>query len=573
VKTLFRLTIFLSLLFFICLEAASAGEITERLDYPEYWLQEGVAQYSLHNYDRALMLIDNALGQDPTLASAWMWRGKVLEKLGRTEEAGESNARARELDPLIEDPFRKKVGALAELEVTPVPTARPVKEEDEIADMIASDVDIGKKPDPTGPDLTMYDLQASLSSETKQVLITAVIGNEGIKPSRDFFITFFGSYNTPVTSNDSAIGFYLVPNLLPGTKKTIQGYFPVSRIPSGNYYIGAYMDPNNEVMEISEENNGKTAPTLVDVPEVSSTEGSQLGGSQLAVPKTPITEPVSNKRADLVVEQVSGPTEVYLGDTVPVTTTVRNAGDEDAGQFRMTVYLSRDSMVTDDDISLGSGDVSDLAAGKAREGSASVTIPLNVIPGSYYLIALADSQNKILERNKDNNSKVQQEQVIVKTLELNGTLPSLESTEEETNPAPDITPVPSPVVPSVPVLLLPDLVARNITSATTGKPGGNIDVSTTVINEGEGDSGKFTVSLFLSPDTIIRKDEDLLVGIGEIETLFAGKQRSGNATAPVPATIKPGTYYFGLFVDSDRVINETDETNNYGSSLVPIIIE
>jgi len=592
VRTPCRLIIFLILLLCSCTGIVWAEDITQRLEYPEYWISEGVAQYTLHNFDRALVLIENGLSQDGTLANGWLWRGRVLEKLGRTTEAQESFAKARELDPLIEDPFRKKVGALAELDITPVPTARPVQSEDKLKELIQSDIDVSKKPDPTGPDLVIYDLQAVINPETRQVEITAVIGNEGIKPSRDFFITFYGSYTTPVSSNDTAIGFYLVPNLLPGTKKTIEGYFPISQIPSGNYYIGAYMDPNNAVMEISEDNNGKTAPGLVDVPEVTSSEGSQLGGSQLAVPKRPVEEPISNKKVDLLIESVSGPLQAYLGDSIPVTTMVKNAGDADAGSFRLTLYLSRDGQISGDDIELGFGDVPDLGIGKAREGSATVTIPLNIIPGSYYLIGLADSQNKIRDANRDNNHKSQADQILIKTLELNDTVRSDETLKEagsltpvnEAETLPVLTTVTPTPEPSPDISLdqmvdsqstssgLPDLVPTDVTSASTGTPGGVIDVSTTVHNKGGGDADSFTVSLFLSPDTVIREDEDLLVGMGEIENLLSGKQRSGNASAPIPETIKPGTYYFGLFVDSGKVINESDELNNYGSSLTPITI-
>ncbi|PKL59441.1 MAG: hypothetical protein CVV33_07805, partial [Methanomicrobiales archaeon HGW-Methanomicrobiales-4] len=107
------------------IQVVSATDMTDRLDYPEYWLEQGVVQYSLKNYDRALSLIDNALKQDSTLSSAWMWRGKVLRKLGKTAEADESDAKAKEFDPLINDPFRKKVGALADATITPLPVARP----------------------------------------------------------------------------------------------------------------------------------------------------------------------------------------------------------------------------------------------------------------------------------------------------------------------------------------------------------------------------------------------------------------------------------------------------------------
>lgn len=554
-------------------ETALAAEITDQIQYPEYWLEEGVAHYTLHNYDRALLLIDNALSQDPTLASGWMWRGRVLSQLGRIAEAQESAAKARELDPLIDEPFKKKAGALAELEITPVPTARPVQTEDKLKEMIQSDVDVSKKPDPTGPDMVMYDLQATLLPDSRQVAIQAVIGNEGVKPSRDFFITFYGSYQTPVTSADHPIGFYLVSNLLPGTKKTISGFFPVSQIPSGAYYIGAYIDPNNEVMEISEDNNGKTAATLVDVPEVNPSEGSQLGNSQLAVPRDPVTEPISNLRADLMVDEITFPPEAVLGDSIPVTTRVKNTGDEDAGSFRLMISLSRDRSISDDDVPLGYGDISDLASGKGRDGTASVTIPLNIIPGSYFLIANADSQGKIREHSKENNILVGSEPLLVRTLDLNQTL-----NPDPVMPEPSATIGPvgaedTPVQTSSPdELLLPDLVVTEVLSPSSGTPGGSMNVSTRVLNKGEADAEAFTVSLFLSPDSVIREDEDLLVGLGEIESLFSGKERSGNASAPIPATIKPGTYFFGLFVDSDRIINESDENNNYAASKTPVII-
>jgi len=606
----------------------SSTNMTERLEYPEYWLEQGVVQFSLHNYDRALSLIDNALKQDPTLSSAWMWRGKVLNKLDRSSEAEESNAKALELDPLILDPFRKKIGALADMSITPIPDARPAKSESKLDEMIQTDVDVGKKPDPTGPDMVLYELDASIPQGSDRLSIVASIGNEGVRPSRDFFITFYGSYETPVTSEDTPIGFYLVSNLLPGTKKTINGFFPISQIPSGNYYIGAYIDPNNEIMEVSETNNGKTATLMVDVPEVSPSIGSQLGNAQLAVPKTPQSEEIRVERADLVVDSIIGPESAQPGDAISVQTTVRNAGDADAGPFRLSMHLSQDTKISSDDIMLGFGDVPDLAAGKAREGSAMALIPAGVKPGTYYLVAMADSLGKVTEKDKQNNSRAMDTPITI------GSSSYVVTTDEPSEPLtqspsllPDSKPVqtPAPVSSSdegvvsepdpgilateqpalvqdeidpvendkeedtleeSPVSLaeisnsssgtnedtLPDLVPVDIVSPNTGVAGGIMEVSTTILNDGPGDAGAFNVSLFLSPDTTIRETEDLIVGMGWIENLLAGKQRTGNATVPIPATIKPGKYYFGLFVDSSREVHETDEENNYGSSLIPIII-
>ena len=738
-KTTWTLT-FLLLLMALGMQAVSAANMTDRLEYPEYWLEQGVVQYSLNNYDRALLLIDNALKQDPTLSSAWLWRGKVLKKMGKSTEADESDVKAREFDPLINDPFRKKVGSLADVKISPVPAARPEKTESKIDKMIESDVDVGKKADPTGPDMVLYDLQAVLPEGSDRVEITASIGNEGVKPTRNFFISFYGSYTMPVSSNDSPIGFYLVDNLLPGTKKTISGFFPVSQIPSGDYYIGAYLDPNNEIMEISEDNNGKTATVRVNVPEVNPSIGPQLGNAQLAVPKISGEEKITVKRADLVVDKITGPETAVPGEAIAITTTVRNAGDVDAGPFRLSMYLSRDTKVTSEDIVLGFGDVPDLVAGKAREGTAQALIPDSVTPGTYYLVALADSQSAVTENDKQNNGRSMEVPILIRKTEdaetsgpapvpeattpvesVNTSLsplnlsdspsgqvdlvidslsgPSLASpgdvisvttkvrnagdadagpfrlsiylsgdtglssddfnlgygdvpdlsreksregiasamiplnispgtyylvamadsldtisekdkennyqtqespieisvaaaqiSSESANVVVPVTPPssltlepvggqvePSPIPTAIPSLntsnSLPDLIPVNLSSDSVGKAGGVMNVTTTILNDGKGDSGYFFVSLYLSPDMVISEEEDLLVGNGEIESLPAGKQLSGNASAPIPTTIKPGIYYFGLIADSKKQVNETEELNNNGHSLNPIVIQ
>jgi subtilase family serine protease len=605
--------IFLFLLIFaLSIGMGSAANITTDLDYPQYWVKDAVGQYSLGHFDRALTLLDNAVYQDPTLASAWMWRSKALMELGRTKEAQESMAKAKELDPLIDNPYLKKVGSLANLKVTPVPTARPTESEDELKKMIQSDVNLTNSPDPTGPDMVMYDLQAVVNPQTQQVEITAVIGNEGVKPTSNFFISFYGSYSTPVSSSDSPIGFYLVDNLLPGTKKTIVGYFPIAEIPSGDYYIGGYIDPNGQIREISKDNNGKTAPAKVSIPEVSTNSGTQRGSIQLAVPSTPRVENISTKRPDLIIDAITGPTSAMLGEEILINTTVRNAGNADAGKFRVSVYLSKDAKVSDDDVELGFGDVPDLAAGKSRQGTAVATIPLNVAAGSYYLVGLADSQTKITEKDKTNNAGSMDATIII-------TKPSLPGDESSSVPTPvpsqtaspaiatpkvtsaptgspvltvlptptqkpvtalttpvktqaSVVPVESTPVPSgVSSSGLPNLVVDAITGPETAIPGEKILINTTVRNSGTADAGKFRLSVYLSKDATV-SDDDIELGYGDIADLAAGKGREGTAVASIPQNITSGSYYLVAFADSQSDITENDKLNNIKSIDVPFVI-
>jgi subtilase family serine protease len=334
-------------------------------------------------------------------------------------------------------------------------------------------------------------------------------------------------------------------------------------------------------------------------------------------------------RADLVIDKVSGPDTAAPGSSIAVTTLVRNAGDADAGPFRLSMHLSQDTKVSSDDIMLGYGDVPDLAAGKAREGTAAAVIPAKVKPGTYYLVAMADSLGKITESDKQNNSRAQDTPIIIRSdipsdsIENNVSIlkeqptqtppsptsltePTLSSTIiVEPTPTPTTTPVeiatpeptpevikaqseevPTPVTDkensapdsslesskSSSSSLLPDLMPLDVSADSTGIVGEPLQVSTTIYNDGPGDAGPFTVSLILSTDTRIDELKDIILGTGQIESLPAGKQRMGNATFPISSDIKPGKYYFGLFVDSKREINETDEDNNYGYNKIPVII-
>ncbi|HWQ67895.1 MAG TPA: CARDB domain-containing protein [Methanospirillum sp.] len=554
-KNACRLILLLISVTALCTVSVNAVDVADNIGYPEYWFQQGVSELVLKNYDHALTLFDRAIAQDPQLAGAWYWRGSTLEVLGRTEEAAESYAKARGLDPLVDNPYRKKVGALADLMVTPVPTPRPLDEEEEEEKKkpftVDSDIDTAKQEDATGPDMVMYDMQAEVPEGGRQLAITLTIANEGLRPTRDFYITFYGSYTTPVTSSDTPIGYYMVQNLLPETKKTLTGYFPIERIPFGAYYIGGYIDPNNNVMESDEGNNGKSTTTTVDIPEVNASSGLQLGSTQFIVPKDSVVESINVLHPDLVMDSItSSDVDVIPGKEISVTTTVRNAGSADSKQFRLTMYLSKDDRAGKDDIVLGYGDVTDLPAGKAREGTAAVSIPLGTETGPYYLIGVTDSGNVVIEEDEQNNSLVMVTPLEVRAPTGPAPAPSFVETEPDKQP---------------------DLIVHDISSVGTGTAGSMIAVNSSVLNQGSSDAGEFNVSFYLTSDEIVTGD-DILVGAGIVPDLPANNQTDGSGYAPIPANITPGRYYFGMIIDTGNSVPESNENNNQGSSKNPIVI-
>lgn len=99
-----------------------------------------------------------------------------------------------------------------------------------------------------------------------------------------------------------------------------------------------------------------------------------------------------------------GPTNYFPGDGILLTGTQENAGGAAAGAFQIEAFLSTDRTFGDaNDIPLGTASESGLAAGASQPFSIQGTIPSNVAPGNYYVLAKIDSGNSVFEINENNN--------------------------------------------------------------------------------------------------------------------------------------------------------------------------
>ena len=85
--------------------------------------------------------------------------------------------------------------------------------------------------------------------------------------------------------------------------------------------------------------------------------------------------------------------------------TTKNIGTGTAGASTTKLYLSTNTTWDAGDTYLGSRAVPMLAAGASSAGSTSVTIPSSIATGTYYIIALTDDGNAVVESNETNNKK------------------------------------------------------------------------------------------------------------------------------------------------------------------------
>jgi hypothetical protein len=116
-----------------------------------------------------------------------------------------------------------------------------------------------------------------------------------------------------------------------------------------------------------------------------------------------IAEPSADP--DLIVSTVSGPGNGTRGRSVTLTATVTNQGGGGAVASTVTFYLSTDATITSSDIKVADKAVTALAAGGSQTVSVTYTLPTSLAAGKYYVGAIADSGNVLVESNETNNAK------------------------------------------------------------------------------------------------------------------------------------------------------------------------
>jgi subtilase family serine protease len=277
-----------------------------------------------------------------------------------------------------------------------------------------------------------------------------------------------------------------------------------STTPLGNYYVCAVADKNTVVAESKETNNSRCTTNTIQVAP-----------------------------ADLVMTAVSGPLSTSLGTVITIANTVKNQGAGATGAFYVGLYLSTDATITTADTFLARRSISGLAIGGTNAGVLNIMVPATLAPGTYYVGAIADYDNRVIsESNEANNS-------------LRGT--------------------------TIILTRDPDLDVRAVySSVTTIVRGGVIGVTVNIGNQGlAAASTSFNVGIYLSKDRIITT-ADTRIGVRSIAGLAAGTWVSTSNIVSIPLFLAPGTYYIGAIVDYPNTVKESNETNNTsaGSTIV-----
>jgi len=263
-------------------------------------------------------------------------------------------------------------------------------------------------------------------------------------------------------------------------------------------------------------------------------EGDEANNSAVWTPFSVLVQP-----SDLFVATApTGPALVIRNSFQEVNVDIQNQGTgATTGAFQVSVYLSNDDVVgDDDDIRNGNVTVSTpLIEGEVRSLVVPVIIPSDQATGSFKYLAIVDATGVEVEINGSNNASLGIQEVVV------------------SQDSPDLAAITDPFGPAQ--------ILRE----------GAYTVSSEVQNQSGGILAEdFTVSAILSSAATIGNADDVTVG----ETLVSGGLISGEVVGvEVPVTIPVGfalgSFRWGVVIDAADVVSEVNEANNarVGSSV------
>ncbi len=239
-----------------------------------------------------------------------------------------------------------------------------------------------------------------------------------------------------------------------------------------------------------------------------------------SVPEEPKTDddqqPDPPKKPDLVVTSVRvSNTTLVPGEGFTLSVTPKNQGTGESTATTLRYYRSTNNIISSNDTEVGSDSVSVLEANQTNDKNLSLSAP--TLPGTYYYGACVDSLTN--ERDTDNNCSATVTVTVVST---------------------------------------PDLVVEAVQAEpATVAPGEQFRLYATLKNQGTGESAATIVRYYRSSNDTISTRETQLRSANR-DPLAADGTIRRYLTVTAPTT--PGTYYYGVCVDS--VSNESNTTNN-----------
>ncbi|MEZ5471694.1 MAG: CARDB domain-containing protein [Marinicella sp.] len=252
------------------------------------------------------------------------------------------------------------------------------------------------------PDLQVGSISLSDYSPdvNESFTIYAEVDNSGNVTSSPTTLRYYQSTNIFIDDNDTLLGTDNVSNIAAGSNQ--EHNITVSINTSGNYYIGACVDPISNELDLN--------------------DNCSLGQSiTVSTPSNP----------DLTVDTPTlSNTSPEVGENFTITTTVRNIGNASSGSTTLRYYQSNDPTINSNDTQIGTDPVSGISSG----GTSPENITLSIdSAGTYYIGACVDSVSGDPSGNNCSSGRLITVSTTVNHPDLTVDTPTLSDTSPDVN--------------------------------------------------------------------------------------------------------------------------------------------
>jgi hypothetical protein len=230
--------------------------------------------------------------------------------------------------------------------------------------------------------------------------------------------------------------------------------------------------------------------------------------------------------SDLRVTAVTAPPSVGTGRPLSLSMTVRNTGGSPVPASTLRLYMSADEALDQGDRLLTTRTIGNVGVGAAVTLTTPTTVPADLAPGSYRILAIIEIAGGAPEGDATNN------------LGVSG--------------------------PVSVALYRPDLVVAALMPPVRGAAGQPITVQNTVRNTGPAPAGAFAIRFHLSADAVLDAS-DPVIGTRTVGGLGAGMTSTASTILRLPAATEVGTYYV-IAAAGALAQPELDETNNVAAA-------
>jgi subtilase family serine protease len=352
---------------------------------------------------------------------------------------------------------------------------------------------------PSTIDLETRDPQISADTitENDQFSVSCKVYNNGSANSSGARIGFFLSTDTLYTADDKLLTYSNI-NLSAGASRQYSAYVMLTGYLEGQYYILMYAD-YQEAVDETDENNNLSWHRITIIP--------------------------SDIDISILELTVNNGNNIFMGYQATVSYKITNTGYTISPASYTGFYISKDSIYSPlDDAFLGSDFVGEINPDNTSPESKSISFPVTVPEGEYWLISRANYDGSVPETDYSNND------------------------------------LPVKIFMGQPIIDL--VIAETYSENVYIEPGKIFSISCKVMNTGNIRTGSSSyLRYYLSTDTLF-DENDIFLGSDYCGYIDPGQYSFEDIRVSMPMDLNLGENYILFICDYNNTVDEANEFNN-----------